>query len=51
MPLKGFTSEQIIRLLRETVILIREDSMNREAVRQIGVIEQAYHKCRSESVV
>lgn len=44
MPRKGFTSEQIIRLLKETEILIGESSTTREAVRRIGVSEQTFYK-------
>jgi len=48
MPRKGFTSEQIIRLLKEAEILIGEGSTTKEAVRRIGVSEQTFYKWRRE---
>ena len=48
MPRKGFTSEQIIRLLKEAEILIGEGSTTKEAVRLIGVSEQTFYKWRRE---
>jgi len=44
MPRKGFTSEQIIRLLKEAEILIGEGSTTKEAVRRIVVSEQTFYK-------
>ena len=48
MPRKAFTSEQIIRLLKEAEILIGEGSTTKEAVRRIGVSEQTFYKWRRE---
>ena len=47
-PRKGFTSERIIRLLKEAEILIGEGSTTKEAVRRIGVSEQTFYKWRRE---
>ena len=48
MTRKGFTSELIIRLLKEAEILIGEGSTTKEAVRRIGVSEQTFYKWRRE---
>jgi putative transposase len=46
MPRKGFTSEQLIRLLKEAEILIGEGSTTKEAVRRLVVSEQTFYKWR-----
>ncbi len=50
MPRRGFTSEQIIRLLKEAEILIGEGSTTKEAVRRIGISELTFYKRRREYV-
>ena len=48
MPRKIYTSEQIIRKLREAEVLIAEGMTTRNAARQIGVTEQTYYRWRKE---
>ena len=48
MPRKIYTSEQIIRKLREAEVLIAEGMTTRNAARQIGVTEQTYYRWRRE---
>ena len=48
MPRKIYTSEQIIRKLREAEVLIAEGMTTRNATRQIGVTEQTYYRWRKE---
>ena len=44
MPRKIYTSEQIIRKLREAEVLIAEGMTTRNAARQIGEAEQTYYR-------
>jgi transposase-like protein len=46
MSRKSFTSEQLIRLLKEAEILIGEGSTTKEAVRRLVVSEQTFYKWR-----
>ena len=48
MPRKIYTSEQIIRKLREAEVLIAEGMTTRNAARQIGVTEQTYYRWHKE---
>ena len=48
MPRKIYTSEQIIRKLREAEVLIAEGMTARNAARQIGVTEQTYYRWHKE---
>ncbi len=48
MARKHYTSEQIIRKLREVEVLISQEKTTSEAVRHIGVTIQTYYRWRKE---
>ena len=48
MPRKRYTTEQIIRLLREAEVLIANGATTQQAVRQIGVSEYTYYRWRKK---
>jgi len=48
MPRKRYTTEQIIRLLREAEVLITNGATTQEATRQIGVSPNTYYKWRQK---
>jgi len=48
MPRKRYTTEQIIRLLREAEVLIANGANTQQAVRQIGVSEYTYYRWRKK---
>jgi len=48
MPRKRYTTEQIIRLLREAEVLIANGATAQQAVRQIGVSEYTYYRWRKK---
>lgn len=48
MPRKRYTSEEIIRLLREAEVLIANGATTQQAVRQIGVSEYTYYRWRKK---
>ena len=48
MPRKRYTTEQIIRFLREAEVLIANGASVPEAVRQIGVSQNTFYKWRQK---
>lgn len=48
MSKKRYTTEQIIRLLREAEVLIANGATAQQAARQIGVSEQTYYRWRQK---
>jgi putative transposase len=48
MPKKRYTTEEIIRLLREAEVLIATGATVAKAARQIGITEQTYYRWRQE---
>ena len=48
MPRQRFTSEQIIRNLRESEVLVAKGGSVADASRQIGVAEQTLYRWRKE---
>jgi len=46
MPRKRYTTEQIIRFLREAEVLIANGATAQEASRQIGVSQNTFYKWR-----
>ena len=48
MARKRYTTEQIIRLLREAEVLIANGATTQQAVRQIGVSEYTYYRWRKK---
>jgi transposase-like protein len=48
MKKKGFTSEQIITMLREAEVLLSQGTTAVEVVRKLGVTEQTYYRWRRE---
>ena len=48
MTKKRYSSEQIIRKLREAEVLIAKGQTAQEAARKIGITEQTYYRWRKE---
>ena len=48
MTRKRYTSEQIIRKLREAEVMISQGKTISQAARQIGIVDQTYYKWRRE---
>ena len=48
MKKKGFSSEEIIRKLRQAEVLLHEGKVVAEACRELGVTDSTYYKWRKE---
>ena len=48
MPIKKYTAEQIIGLLREAEILIADGDTIAKTSRKLGISEQSYYRWRKE---
>lgn len=48
MGRKRFSSEQIITMLRQAEVLVNQGSTVMQAVRKLGISEQAYYRWRKE---
>ncbi len=48
MPRKGYTPEQIIKMLREVEVHMAKGLSSQEAVRQINVSENTYYRWKKE---
>ena len=48
MTRKRYTSEQIIRKLREAEVMISQGKTISQATHQIGIVDQTYYKWRRE---
>ena len=48
MKKKGFSSEEIIRKLRQAEVLLHEGKIVSEACRELGITDSTYYKWRKE---
>jgi len=48
MPIKKYTTEQIIGLLRDAEILLAEGNTVAMAIKKLGISEQSYYRWRKE---
>jgi len=48
MPIKKYTTEQIIGMLRDAEILLAEDHTVAMASKKLGIAEQTYYRWRKE---
>ena len=48
MKKKGFSSEEIIRKLRQAEVLLHEGKVIAEACRELGITDSTYYKWRKE---